>query len=132
MALDPNLTLKDNSGDDVVFSKVDNLPSRPGTLRSNNSVALPDKETLYIRSQDIGKGATSARQHTLTNQHTLVDSNGLKQVGSASLSIIFPDSPEFATAVMEDMVHLLLDLIISTATFAVDSTALAQILRGES
>lgn len=133
MSLAATLTLKkDDNTTAEDFVTVDQAPNLPGTLRADTSIDLPASQSLLIRSQTAGSKSNRAKRHTLSMNKTVSDGVGGLSTGSASLSLVYPDSTGFTAQHMIDMIHQLLDVIISTATFDVDDSVVKAILRGES
>lgn len=133
LSLANNLTVKEDDNTTAhVFNKVDLPLNKTGTLRTNVDLSLPAKETLLIQSGPTGKGLNIADRHSITMDKIVVDSGGNQIRGYTTLSLNFPRSTAFTAQMMINLVHQLLTLIVSTASFDVDDNTVKSLLRGES
>jgi hypothetical protein len=133
MSLAATLSLKkDDNTTTEDYVKVDLPQGQTGTLRRNSAIDFPDSASLLIRSQAVGKGLSKADRHTLTIDKVVSDVAGNLIRGSVSLSIVFPQSTTFTAQMIIDLIHQVLDVVVSTSSFDVDDTVVKSLLRGES
>lgn len=133
MSLASNLTVKEDDNTTAhVFNMVEQPPNKPGVLRKNIDIDVPESESLLIQSSQQGKGIGIADRHSLTMDKVVSDVNGNLIRGYSTLSLVFPRSVAFTTQMMIDLLHQLLDVVVATSTFDVDDDTVKALLRGES
>lgn len=130
MAFADPLTLKDRSGSDRTFDSADN-GNKPGSLRTDTGVALPEYAYLNIRHQDVGPKGSPARRHNATFTTGRTNASGVIEEGTFSASLTLPKSGAVSVNDAKDMLMSFIDLFATPGTVSLDDTAIQKWLRNE-
>lgn len=136
MSLSDSLTLKDHAAADVVFNTttVTTDPKTGQTTKVREAVGFDPSAPLVltIKTQKTGKGAGLTRRVNVNASRTKLDTALNPSVAQFYGQIVMPLNGQFSDNDIDDLICYVADLILSTASLAVDSTKRAALLRGES
>lgn len=131
MAFTDDLVLDDVSGDDVTYRRTSS--DSQGTTRIDIATTLQEPAFLRIRHQTTGKGGDAVDRHLVQFERTKLDANGTPRTLTVNFTMAVPRSTAITSALVQDQVMNLLDLLASGGLASLASTAnIDSLLRGES
>jgi hypothetical protein len=134
MLSDP-IVLKDSAAADVTFSLLTNVTDQKSgqttTVRTDISRGPTEPRTLTIKTNVTGSGANRVRRTSWLLSDTQLSVAGIPSTMTYQGSWVYPLNGEFATSNLDDSICLGSDLVLTTASLAVDTTKRAALLQGQ-
>lgn len=127
-----DLVLDDADGTDVTYRKTASLSN--GSEWIDVATNLTEPGRMKILHSSNGKGSDVVDRHLVSFSRTLVDATGSPRTVTLNFTMSVPRSTVITGQIVYDAVGNLVDLLSNQAltTALSDTTAIAQILRGES
>lgn len=134
MLSDP-LTLKDAAAVDVIFNMVSNVTDpKTGavtTRRTDASRGPTEPRELIIKTSITGSGASRVRRVAVQVADTQLSTTGVPSTMTYQGSWVYPLNGEFATGDLDNAICIGSDLMLTTASLAVDTAKRAALLQGQ-
>lgn len=134
MLADP-MTLKDSSGTDVTFNLVSNItdPKTGGvtTRRTDAARSATEPRDIVIKTTVTGSGTNRVRRVTIQLADLQLSVAGVPSTMTYQGSWVFPLNGEFATGDLDNAICIVSDLLLTTASLAVDATKRSALLQGQ-
>lgn len=136
MLADPTI-LKDSAAVDVTFNRVTSITDAKSgqtvTTYSDASRTDPSEpRSLVIKTNITGVGANRVRRTSWLVSDTQLSAAGVPSTMTYQGSWVFPLNGLFATTDLDHAICIGSDLVLSTASLAVDSTKRTSLIQGQS
>ncbi|DAD52140.1 TPA_asm: coat protein [ssRNA phage Gerhypos.1_47] len=131
MSLTYPLSLTDNAGSTKTFAET----IRNGQVTESVDTASTSLEPRRVRishTQTKSKDGIVTDRHLISLSDTQVESTGSTSSMVINLTVALPRSASFSSTNVKDGLRMIFDLLTTSTAPTIDSTALDQILRGES
>lgn len=133
--LSDSLTLKDSANTDVVFNLVSSITDPKSgqvtTRRTDASRSPTEPRDLTIKTAITGSGPNRVRRTSWQVSDTQLSTAGVPSTMIYQGSYVYPLNGEFATVDLDNSICIGSDLVLSTASLAVDATKRAALLQGQ-
>lgn len=132
MNLTADLVLDDADGTDITYRRTSSLPN--GSEWIDVATDLTEPGRLKILHSTQGKGQDQVDRHLIQFTRVKTDATGIPRSATLNFTLSVPRSSVITQQIVYDMVGNFMDFVANQAltTPLSDTTAVAQLLRGES